>query len=110
MSKTTDQELGSRIKVLREQRQIAQGAFGELLDMDQSTVSRIEDGSRPLTARELASVSSALGVTIGMLLDEQAAVPALLRAGESDDEAVRESLRIFSDCIDEYRGIEALAG
>jgi transcriptional regulator with XRE-family HTH domain len=110
MGETTDKELGARIKALREQRQMTQAAFGKAFEIDQSTVSRIEDGTRPLTARELASASSALGVTIGALLDEEAPVPALRRAGESDDEAVRASLQIFSECIDEYRGIEALAG
>lgn len=110
MSETTDQDLGAQIKALREQRQITQAAFGKALGVDQSTVSRIEDGSRPLTARELASASSVLGITIGALLGEETSVPALLRVGESDDEAVRTSLQIFSECIDEYRGVEALAG
>lgn len=110
MTETTDQDLGARIKALRQQRGMSQEAFGKLLGMNQSTVSRIEDGIRPLTARELASASSALGVTIGTVVGEEAEVPALLRAGDSDDEAVCESLRIFSDCIDEYRGVEALAG
>jgi transcriptional regulator with XRE-family HTH domain len=82
-----------------------------MLGLDQSAVSRIEDGSRPLTARELALVSTALSVTIASLVEgEEASTPALLRAGQSDDQAVRESLRIFNECIDEYRGLEALAG
>ncbi len=110
MTERTDQELGARIKELREQRQMSQAGFGKLLGINQSTVSRIEDGIRPLTARELASASSALGVTVGALVGEESEAPALLRAGESDNEAVRESLRIFSDCIDEFRGVEALAG
>lgn len=106
----TDQKLGARIRSLREQRKLTQAAFGEVLRLDQSTVSRIEDGSRSLTARELASASSALGVTIAELLGEEMSAPALLRAGDCDDEAARTSLRIFSECIDEYRGVEALAG
>ncbi len=106
----TDQKLGARVRSLREQRKITQAAFGEALRLDQSTVSRIEDGSRSLTARELASASSALGVTIAELLDDGMSAPALLRAGDCDDEAARASLRIFSQCIDEYRGVEALAG
>lgn len=106
----TDQKLGARIRSLREQRRITQAAFGEALHLDQSTVSRIEDGSRSLTARELASTSSALGVTIAELLGEEMPTPALLRVGDCDDEAARSSLRIFSECIDEYWGVEALAG
>ena len=105
-----DKKLGARIRTLREQRKMTQAAFGAGLGLDQSAVSRIEDGSRPLTAQELASGSSALGVTIAELLDEEIPAPALLRAGDCDDEAVRASLRIFSECIDEYRGVEALAG
>jgi transcriptional regulator with XRE-family HTH domain len=105
----TDRKLGARIKSLREQRQMTQASFGEALGIDQSTVSRIEGGSRPLTAAELASASSVLEVTIAALLAEEM-TPALLRAGDSDGEAIRVSLRIFSECIDEYRGVEALAG
>jgi transcriptional regulator with XRE-family HTH domain len=106
----TDKELGARIKSLREERGMTQAVLGQALGIDQSTVSRIEDGTRSLTARELAGASSVFGVTIGVLLDAQDAVPALLRAGPSDDQAVQASLRIFSECIDEYRGVEALAG
>jgi transcriptional regulator with XRE-family HTH domain len=109
MAAMTNRELGSRIKELREQCQMTQAALGEALDIDQSAVSRIEDGTRSLTATELAAATAALGVTIDALLEKEPAVPALLRAGDSDDEAVRDSLRIFSECIDEYWGIEALA-
>ncbi len=110
MSNMSDRELGERIKSLREQRQMTQATLGGALGADQSAISRIEDGSRSLTARELASASSALGVTISALLGEEASAPALLRASESDDEAIRASLQIFSECIDEYRGVEALTG
>lgn len=109
MTEMADIGLGMRIKALREQRPMTQAALGEALGVDQSAVSRIEDGSRPLAARELAAASSALGVTVAALLDEGASVPALLRAGDSDGEGVQLSLRIFNECIDEYRGIEALA-
>jgi transcriptional regulator with XRE-family HTH domain len=109
VSEMTDQDLGARIKVLREERAMTQAALGKAMGVDQSTVSRIEDGARAITAGELAAVSSAFGVTVGTLFTEDAA-PALLRAGEGDDQAVQESLRVFSDCIDELRGIEALAG
>lgn len=109
-SRTMDQELGDRIRALRDQRGLTQAAFGEAIGVEQSTVSRIEDGKRPLTARELALTSNVLGATIGQLLDQETAAPALLRAADSDGEAIRESLRVFSACIDEYRGVEVLSG
>jgi transcriptional regulator with XRE-family HTH domain len=105
-----DRQLGEQIRSLREQRHITQAVFGKALGLDQSAVSRIEDGSRSLTAGELASASSVLGVTVATLLEEGTSVPALLRVGDSDDEAVLASLRIFNECIDGYRGVEALAG
>ena len=106
--RTIDQDVGARIKALREQRGMSQAALGERIDLNQSTVSRIEEGSRPLTASELAALSSTLGVTIGAIVGEAAEVPTLLRAGDSDNDSMRESLRIFSECIDEYRGVEVL--
>lgn len=110
MTDMADRDLGTRIKSLREQRGMTQAALADALGIDQSAVSRIEDGSRPLAARELASASSALSVTIAALLDEGAPQPALLRAGDSEGEAVQSSLRIFNECIDEYWGVEALIG
>lgn len=107
---TADQALGARIRALRERRELTQAEFAEALGLDQSAVSRIEDGSRPLTARELASASSALAVTISGLLEEEVPGSTVLRAGDCADGDVRDSLRIFRECIDEYRGVEALAG
>lgn len=109
MNETTDRELGARIRSLREQRGMSQADFGEFLGVDQSTISRIEDGRRVLTARELALASTSLGVTIDQLLAQETGAPALLRATDLDDEKIRESLRIFNACIDEYRGVEVLA-
>jgi len=89
---------------------MTQADFGQSLGVDQSAISRIEDGRRVLTARELASASTALGVTIDQLLAQETGAPALLRATELDDQEIQESLQIFNACIDEYRGVEVLAG
>lgn len=110
MNEMTDKELGGRIRALREQRGITQAEFGESLGVDQSTISRIEDGRRVLTARELALASTSLGMTIDQLLAQETGAPALLRATDLDDQEIQESLRIFNACIDEYRGVEVLAG
>lgn len=107
----TNEELGQRLKELREKKGLNQTEFGVALGVNQSTVSRLEDGSRALTARELAAASAAFGVSLNQLVElEDPAVSALLRATETDDEAVEESLRVFNECIDEFRGVEALAG
>lgn len=107
----SNEELGQRLKELREQSGVTQAELAAALGLGQSAISRLEDGSRALTARELAAASAALGVSLNQLVaPEDPVSPALLRAGDSNDEAVKESLRVFNDCIDEFRGIEALAG
>lgn len=102
-----DQALGRRIKELREQRSMNQGELAEAMGVDRSVVLLIEDGERPLTAKDLASASSALVVRIGALLEGDISSGSIA-VGGSDEDAIA-ALRVFNDCIDEYRGIEALA-
>jgi transcriptional regulator with XRE-family HTH domain len=61
--------LGSRIKVLREEREISQGELAKLLDIDRATLSQIENGKRSLKAEELSLISKMLNVSADMLLD-----------------------------------------
>jgi transcriptional regulator with XRE-family HTH domain len=107
---SSDAQIGVRIKELRQDLSMTQAELAELLGLDQSAVSRIEEGRRALTARELALASEALEVTVGQLLEEEKGTPALLRATDANDKGIAASLRVFNACIDEYRGIEALVG
>jgi transcriptional regulator with XRE-family HTH domain len=109
MTAMTDEQLGSRLKDLREASGMAQEELADALGVDQSTVSRIERGQRAVTARELALASGALHVTLGEIVDSASQAPALLREGDADSEGARGSLELFNRCIDEYRGVEALA-
>lgn len=106
----TNEQLGERIRERRERRGLSQTELGARLGVDQSVVSRLEDGSRGITARELLAISDSLGVALNQLVEAGSEAPALLRAGEADGDAVAESLRIFGECIDQFRGVQALAG
>jgi transcriptional regulator with XRE-family HTH domain len=107
----SDKDFGERIRLLREQAGLSQGALGSRLGIDQSGISRLEDGLRAVTARELVAIGDILGVPLAQLVEsDEQKTPALLRAGDADGENVARSLRIFANCIDEFHGVNALAG
>lgn len=107
----SDKDFGERIRQLREQAGLSQAALGSRLDIDQSGISRLEDGARTITARELVALGDVFRVSLAQLVESDGQkTPALLRAGAADDGDVAESLRVFAECIDQYRGVKALAG
>lgn len=62
----TDAEIGQTVRELRERMHLSQSAFAELtrskgLSWHQPTVSRIEDGERPLRLAEAIVLSESLG-------------------------------------------------
>jgi transcriptional regulator with XRE-family HTH domain len=109
MTAMTDEQLGSRLRELRDTSGMSQGELADALGVDQSTVSRIERGQRAVTARELALASGALRVTLGEIVDPASQAPVFLREGDAGSEGASASLELFNRCIDEYRGVEALA-
>jgi transcriptional regulator with XRE-family HTH domain len=108
MSFIDDVQIGERVRSLRlaaEERQID---LAEVLDLDQATMSRIEAGTRSLTARELVLLSRHYGVATATFMEAERE-PALLRKGEAGSEQADEALRVFHKNIDSYFGARALA-
>ncbi|SKB86127.1 Transcriptional regulator, contains XRE-family HTH domain [Arthrobacter sp. 31Cvi3.1E] len=73
MNATKDEEIGSRIQRLREQRDLQQKQLirrlaSAGLDWSQATLSKVEAGSRPVRVAELPALASALGVDQQQLL------------------------------------------
>lgn len=65
--------LGTKIRELRRTRGITQEGLAALVEMPQQEISRIERGQRKLfTVEEMAAFASALGVSISVLLEENA--------------------------------------
>jgi transcriptional regulator with XRE-family HTH domain len=106
----SDKDFGERIRSLRDQSGLSQKALGDRIGIDQSGVSRLEDGLRTVTARELVAIGEVFGVPLAELVEVGQKAPALLRAGSADGDGVRESLRVFAECIDQFHGVKALAG
>ncbi len=107
----SEKEFGERVRQLREQAGMSQAALGAQLGIDQSGISRLEDGLRTVTARELVSIGDAFHVSLAQLVEPDGQkVPALLRAGAADVKEVAESLKVFAECIDQYHGVKALSG
>lgn len=107
----TNQEFGARIKELREMTSLTQSDLALRLGVSQSSLSRLEDGTRSITAHQLVQISDALAVPLNRLVAGDGGVETTqLRAGDADAESVAGSLRIFGECIDQFRGVQALAG
>lgn len=103
-----DQEIGQRIESLRVKLGISQTEFGEAIGVDQSTVSRIESGSRRLVARELVAAARLFGVTVEQIMGQEEELPVLHRGSQGDTPMARKVNEVLSACIDEYRGLENL--
>ena len=110
MDYRTNAEIGDRVRSLRAAAGLSQEQLAEVLDVDQSAVSRIEGGDRALTARELTVVADHFGVTPASIVQVEEDALALLRHGGADNVAVSGSLDEFRSCIEDYFGVEALVG
>ena len=64
-------ELGRRISSARERRSLSQGGLAEIAGLNQSAVSRIEAGKRPVSSLELVDIAAALHVSVLDLLEER---------------------------------------
>ena len=60
-------KLGERIVELREERGLTQADFARKLDIDDSSLRRIESGRTNPTTKTLFKISRTLGVTIDVL-------------------------------------------
>lgn len=89
------EHIGARIRALREQRSEGQAALARVLTVDESAISKIENGRRGLAAEELALLSDHFGVPSDAILfaDRAGAVGTLLR-GDAGPEAERVKTRV----------------
>jgi transcriptional regulator with XRE-family HTH domain len=105
----TKEEIGARIKLLRQQRGLTQVELGERLDMTQSNLSAIERGSRGVTVHQVVRIAKALGVsTDQILLAEKAPAPGrrpkkgLMRRLERLGELSPRDQRILAQILDGF--------
>ncbi len=87
--------LGQRIKAIRQQNQLSQLMFSELIEKSPTYVSYIETGNRSMSLDTFVEIANALEVPTDMLLTEQ------LRG--SPVSASQEFTLLLSDCSDYER-------
>lgn len=75
-----DQEIGARVRQYRNDRGLRQEDVAAALDVDTSTVSKIETGTRKVSGRELIRLSKILGVGARDILGTRRREPALQMA------------------------------
>ena len=63
------QQLGNRIREERERARLSQGELASQSSLERTAISKIESGTRKITALELSRVAEALGVRMGRLLE-----------------------------------------
>lgn len=107
MGHLSDQGIGARVKAFREQVGHTQAQLGAVLGLDQTAISRIEAGTRALSARELVAVSEHFGVPASSFATDESPTP-VLRDSEADSEAVKAGIAAFNRYIDGYFGVKAL--
>lgn len=69
MKSSLNKKLGLRIRELRISKNIKQGEFADLLDMERSNFTRIESGKQAPTDKNLEKISKILNVEIKDLYD-----------------------------------------
>jgi transcriptional regulator with XRE-family HTH domain len=103
----TKEEVGAFIRQLRDERGEKQADLAGTLGLDQSAISKIENGERSVTARELVALSDHFDVSSSTILRREEDAPVLLRAGDAVPDEVREALEDFASCIEDFFGLEA---
>lgn len=89
MGETTASQLGQRVREARERRGLNQTELGEFVQLDRTAVNKIENGTRRVSALELASIAGALRTRMVSFFEEP--VPAIISHRSSRGLDVSES-------------------
>ncbi len=101
-------EIGGRVRALRKERGLSQADLACVLDVDETAISKIENGKRGLATAELAQLCEHFQMSSDELLFAEQGAPAgvLLRAadGARTQRILERVERAFAD----YRYVKAL--
>lgn len=89
--------VGSRVRELREARNMTQDDLAGVLGISNFAVSRVESGERGLAAEELAAVAERFGVSADFLLFGEREEDVLLRAEGDAGQAVEFARGVVRD-------------
>jgi transcriptional regulator with XRE-family HTH domain len=109
MTATVERDaVGSRVRELREARNMTQDDLVGLLGLTRPAVSRIESGERGLAAAELAALAAHFGVSADYLLFGERDEEFLLRA--EDDADCAQALAFARGVAQDVEFVQALFG
>src|SRR6266540_2656767 len=89
------EELAGFVAELRQRAELTQEELAEALGIRQSTISRIESGSRGLSLQELGSYADYFGISVEEILRKEEEGAVLMRAEDSDSEEARAAVKLF---------------
>jgi transcriptional regulator with XRE-family HTH domain len=102
--------LAERIATLRKRAGLKQDELAEKIGLNTSAVSRIESGSRGVSAYEVLAISEALQVDVNDLLvsrEPKDVFAVALRSGPDEDVAA--SVAWFKQAVDDYLALQRLS-
>jgi transcriptional regulator with XRE-family HTH domain len=102
----TKEQILDELRRLKEEHGASQEELAAVLGVAQSSVSRLLNGERGLTAAELAGLAEFFGVSVDSILRD--ADEVVVYRGDKDDPALQEALRLVDDLIDNYVYFKAL--
>ena len=76
---------GDRLRNLRKQAKLGQGALAQQLGIDTSLISRFENGEREPSSQQILALARAFGVSIDYLLNADAQPRFILRGSKAGD-------------------------
>jgi transcriptional regulator with XRE-family HTH domain len=65
-------KIAPHLKALRERKGLTQAGLGKLVGLDQTHISRLENGTKGVSNEKLRAIAEALGVTVSDLLGDAA--------------------------------------
>lgn len=91
----TSDQIGARLKQIRESRSVTQQELADLLKLPRTAVTQLESGSRRMTVEELQLIAQHFGVSLDAFVSAKEAIAVPLhKVKEKDKSKLKDALRI----------------
>jgi transcriptional regulator with XRE-family HTH domain len=101
------QQLGHRIKALREAEGLSQEALAKELDIHRVALTQIENAQRDVSAEELAALSKAFGISTDVILDLKKEIEVVLQIQNKPKKTEPSDMRISvpQEKVDKFKEV-----
>lgn len=101
-------ELGGRVRALRSERSWDQEPLAEALDLQQSDISKIENGTRKISSVELVKLARLFGITAEELITVPDETEVLFRIGDGTSIGTQSAVDLVRAVADDLAHLRAL--